>query len=367
MAELEGPGMHAAIARLREAGPVGWVDAIGGWLVTGYRTAVEVLRDAASFTVDDPRFSTAQVVGTSMLSLDGPDHRRHRSPFVPPFVPAGIEERYGPLVEGHVASLLHRVAPRGRADLRPALSSPLAASVMADVVGLGGADADAVLGWYAAIVAAVTAITAGERPGPAAAGALADLGAAVAAGGRSCIPGGAAALSDVEVVSNAAVVLFGGVETVDGAVANVLARVLERPGVLAELRSAPGLLPAAVEESLRLEPAASVVDRYATADVTVGGVEIRRGDLVRVSLAGANRDPEVFADPDEYDLGRANVRSQLSFARGPHACIAMDLARLEARTALGLVLETLPDVRLDGLVEVHGLVFRKPLALPVAW
>ena len=76
---------HPVLARLRAAAPVVWVPALGAWLVTGYDLAVAVLRDARTFTVDDPRFSTAKVVGPSMLSLDGGRHARHRGPFNPAF------------------------------------------------------------------------------------------------------------------------------------------------------------------------------------------------------------------------------------------------------------------------------------------
>ena len=72
---------YPALARLRDHEPVSWVPVLDGWLVTRRDLCIEVMRDAARFTVDDPRFSTAQVVGPSMLSLDGDEHRRHRDPF----------------------------------------------------------------------------------------------------------------------------------------------------------------------------------------------------------------------------------------------------------------------------------------------
>lgn len=366
LADLEGPGLHRVLAELRSTGPVARVPAVGGWMVTGYRAAVEVMRDPRSFTVDDPRFSTAQVVGPSMLSTDGVEHRRHRAPFVPAFLPGRVEADHAETVDRHVGALLDRVRPAGGADLRRSLSAPLAAGVMASVLGLGDVGAGTVLRWYGAIVAAVTAITAGERPAPEAAEAVRELRSrAVEGGGAALAPG--AELDDGELASNLAVVMFGGVETVDGEVANALAHLLARPDLCAAARHDPALQVAVVEESLRLEPAASVVDRYATTDRVVAGVEIAAGDLVRVSIAGANRDPEVFADPDAFDPHRPNLRSQLSFARGPHACVAMDLARLETRAAVRAVLESLPGVHLTGPVEAVGLVFRKPAAVPAAW
>jgi cytochrome P450 len=131
----------------------------------------------------------------------------------------------------------------------------------------------------------------------------------------------------------------------------------------------PDLLPNAVEESLRLEPAAAMVDRYATADVALADAAIRPGDLVRVSVTAANRDPEAFPDPDRFDIDRENAGRHLAFARGPHVCIGMHLARLEAHTAVGRLLARLPALRLDPdrPSAPAGLVFRKPPQLHVLW
>ncbi len=128
--------------------------------------------------------------------------------------------------------------------------------------------------------------------------------------------------------------LFGGIETTDGMIANLLHHVLSSEDARTALESDPGLAANAVEESLRLEPAAAVVDRYATRDVELGGARIGRRELVRVSLAGANRDHAVFADPHRFDVRRANAKLQAAFAHGPHVCLGMHLARLEARVAL---------------------------------
>jgi cytochrome P450 len=153
-------------------------------------------------------------------------------------------------------------------------------------------------------------------------------------------------------------------------IATAIAHLLAHPGALAEVRADPALLPAAIEESLRLEPAAATVDRYATADTVLGGAAIAAGDLVTISIAGANRDPAVFADPDRFDLHRGDARRHITFAAGPHVCIGMHLARLEAHTALAAVLDRLPGLRPDPSApapRVRGLVFRKPDAVHVVW
>ncbi len=366
--ELAGPDAHELLARLRRDAPLTRVDELDGWLVTAYDAAVTVMRDAATFTVDDPRFSTARVVGPSMLSLDGREHTRHRSPFVAPFRPSRVEERFGSRTASLATALVDGVRSDGHADLRASVAGPLAVAVVAFALGLDDTDARTVLGWYGEIVGAVSALSAGEEPGPGAGAAVRALADHVVTGGRpgSVLAEARRALDGADVIANAAVMMFGGIETTEGMILNAVAHLLAQEHVLAAVRADAGLLPAVVEESLRLEPAAAVVDRYATRDVELAGVAIRRGELVRVSITAANRDPAVFADPDRFDPARGNVRSQLSFARGPHVCIAMDLARLETRAALRAVLD-LPGLRADGPAPVTGLIFRKPVTLPVRW
>ena len=129
------------------------------------------------------------------------------------------------------------------------------------------------------------------------------------------------------VFANAAVIMFGAIETSEGTTASALLHLLSSPEQLAEVLADRTLVADVVEEALRIEPAASLVDRYATRDVEVAGVSIRQGDLVTVSLAGANRDPAVFDDPDRFDLHRANARQHLTFVQGPHVCLGMHVSR----------------------------------------
>ena len=145
---------------------------------------------------------------------------------------------------------------------------------------------------------------------------------------------------------------------------------LAEPDRLAIVRREPARLDTVIEESLRLEPAAAVIDRYATADTVLSGAPIARGELVRISIAGANRDPDVFDDPDRFDLDRSGSRRHLAFAQGPHVCVGVHLARLETRIAIATLLERLPAIRLDPRdppPPIRGLVFRKPAAVQAVW
>jgi cytochrome P450 len=356
---------HPVLARLREAEPVSWLPALGGWLVTRRDLVLQAMRDTETFTVDDPRFSTGRVVGTSMLTLDGREHARHRDPFARRFRLDAVREHFTEFVEDETERLLAAIAHEGSADLRRALAGPLAAAVVARSLGLARADVQAMLAWYDAMVAGVTRVAAGEPVTQEARDAFDALSASIGPELADDAP----ELGRDEVVSNAAVVLFGGIETTDGMIANAIFHVLSTPDAQSAIRADPSLVVAAVEESLRLEPAAAVVDRYATRDVSIGGADIRAGDFVEISLAGANRDPTFFAGPDHFDLERREARHHVAFAQGPHVCVGMHLARLEAQVALRLALERLPNLRLDPSrpSAPKGLVFRKPPALHVLY
>jgi cytochrome P450 len=162
-----------------------------------------------------------------------------------------------------------------------------------------------VLRWYDAIVGAVTEITAGGALPDSGRAGFTSLAAAIEEvldrGETASLLGAAASdaggLARDEVVSNAAVLLFGGIETTEGMIANAVLHLLEHPDQRALVDADRTLLAGAVEESLRLEPAAAVVDRYATRDTELGGARIAAGDLVVVSIAAANRDPAVVPGP----------------------------------------------------------------------
>ncbi len=365
---------HPVLARLRASEPVSWLPVLDGWLVTRHDLATTVMRDARTFTVDDPRFSTGQVVGPSMLSLDGEEHARHRAPFAAPFRPSPVKERFADPAAAEADRLIDGFAGAGEAELRRSFAGPLAASIMACALGLGQDEVSGMLGWYDGIVAAVTEITAGQTLPARGREAFAALSARLndVIDDPDELLGATAAHSDLtpeQIVSNAGVLLFGGIETTEGMITNALLYLLEHPDALALAASDPSHVDAVIDESLRLEPAAAVIDRYATTDATLAGAGIAKGDLVRISIAATNRDPAIFTEPDTFAPGRARARRHLAFAQGPHVCLGIHLARLEARTGLTALLHRLPKLRLDPdrPARIQGLVFRKPPNLHARW
>jgi len=152
-------------------------------------------------------------------------------------------------------------------------------------------------------------------------------------------------LDDAELHSMALLLLMSGFETTASFIPNALLALLDHPDRLAALRADPDLVPTAVEELLRYASTSASLARYATEDVTLGGVTIRRGEAVVVSWAAANRDPRRFPDPDTLDLHRTDNR-HIAFAHGIHHCLGAPLARLESQIAIGSLLARCPTIRL---------------------
>lgn len=357
------------LADLRATHPIAWIPAMGGWLITRRDLVVAMMRDAETFTVEDPRFSTAQVVGPSMLSLDGSEHERHRRPFVDPYRGSEVRSRLTDVVSAAARRLVAAMSARSEGEIRVDLAGPLAVEVVARSLGLAETEPAIVRSWYDDIVEAVTAVSTGETAQarrPDSVDRLGDHLMAAISQGPGPLGDAAEMLNRQEVVTNAAVVMFGAIETVEGAIAAAFVALLEDQQRWEEIRRNPELISRAIDESLRLTPSVMQVDRFATSDVVIEGVRMAEGDFVILSIAAANRDAAAYSDPDTFDMYRSNARTHLTFAHGPHACLGSHLARLEAVQAVKAALQ-LQDLRLTDEPTFGGLVFRKPRAVPVTW
>ncbi len=367
--------LHSLLASLRLQAPVVWLGSAQGWLVTGHDLAVRVMCNSELFTVADPRFSTAHVIGPSMVSFDGLDHLRQREPFAEQLRRREIQDWVASVTVATADSLIASLAGHGSAEMRQEFAGPVVAAVIVSLLGLTELLPATLMAWCTAIDQEVEDFTVGAPPSKGSAVALQALRAsaerAIDQPQNESILQAVARGSELdreEVLANAVFLALASINP-EGAILNALFHLLHDPRQLELVRRDPDLLRGAIAESQRLEPATAFVDRYATADVTLGGCKIRRGDLVRVSISAANRDPAVFADPDQFDSGRANLRRQLTFATGPHMCIGVHLTRLETKIALDRLLRALPGLRLDPSYREQpaGLIFRKPAALHVHW
>jgi cytochrome P450 len=174
-------------------------------------------------------------------------------------------------------------------------------------------------------------------------------------------------LEDEEIYSFLRLLLPAGVETTYRALGSLLFALLSDPEQLDAIRADRSLLPQAIEESVRWEPPLLTITRMATRDTELGGVPIPAGSTVMPMLGAANRQEDRYADPDAFDIFR-QARGHLGWGHGVHVCLGMHLARLEMRTAVNLLLDRLPNLRLDPEGDdphIRGQVFRSPTSLPV--
>jgi len=175
-------------------------------------------------------------------------------------------------------------------------------------------------------------------------------------------------LSDEEIVGFVGLLLLAGHVTTTATLGNTVLCFDRHPDAAAEVRADPALLPAAVEEVVRLRTPFPRLARRATTATTVGEVDIPAGALVVTWLAAANRDERVFAEPDRFDLHRT-PNPHLGFGHGLHFCLGAPLARLEAKIALGILLERYRDIAVDTAEPVtlrNPWVMASPTKLPVA-
>ena len=157
-----------------------------------------------------------------------------------------------------------------------------------------------------------------------------------------------ARLNNDELQATAGLVLAAGFETTVNLLGNGIRMLLDSPEHVATLSARPELWPNAVEEILRLDSPVQMSARVARKDTEVAGTAVRRGELIIIHLAGANRDPKVFDDPHRFDIERDNAGKHLSFSGGRHFCLGAALARAEGEVGLRTFFERYPDARLAG-------------------
>jgi cytochrome P450 len=153
-------------------------------------------------------------------------------------------------------------------------------------------------------------------------------------------------LNDLELKSTAGLVLAAGFETTVNLLGNGIALLDQHPEQLGRLRADPALWPNAVDEVLRLDPPVLMTGRMAARPTSVAGIDLPKDALVVTILAGANRDPQVFEDPDVFDVARENARDHVSFSGGRHYCLGASLARMEGEVGLRALYDRFPDLRL---------------------
>jgi cytochrome P450 len=390
LAQLGDPAVVAnpypVLAAIRAATPFAAVD--GKLIVLGrHADCSRILRDSR---VSSERGRSAlappggpRQEGMSFLSMDAPDHTRLRRLVAKAFTPRVIAG-FAPRIREVTHELLSTAAARDPHELEivSQLAYPLPVQIICELLGVPAGDHQRFAGWSARLAhslqprfieqdeegfadAAAARIEFAEyfreliaqrraEPGD---DLLTELIRAEDEGSR---------LSEAELLSTSILLLVAGHETTVGLISNAVLALLRHPDQLAALRADPGLADGTVEETLRYDPPVQLTGRVARGPIRIGDVEAPDGGVILLLLAATGRDPEVFPEPDRFDITRA-AGGHLAFAAGPHFCLGAPLARLEASIALTAFADrvTAPGLAGGGLTYKPNFNLRGPERLVV--
>ena len=377
---------------LREHDPV-HLNPDGTYFLTRYEDVVKAFRDPAMSSdkrVDfKPKFGNGPLYlhhTTSLVFNDDPYHARVRKLMSEAFTPRKMDE-LDPVIEGIVERLLDRLKELNEFDVVHDYGLALPTEIIADMLGVPEQYRSKMHHYSTLILGALDPIVSPKKlkAGHEAVIEFGELLEELIAKRRKT-PHGAEMgevlvslifgevdgrkLSPVELVQNCIFLLNAGHETTASLVSNGIGTLLEFPDQLQRLRDNPGLIKTAVEEFLRFQSPLQIGNRKATEDVVFGPEYNRKtipaGSFIHTCVGAANRDPEIFEDPETVNIGR-KPNPQIAFGIGRHICMGNTLGRIEGHTAIGKFVERFQNIRPNGEKRFHGRArFRGLALLPVA-
>jgi cytochrome P450 len=375
---------YAVYARARREHPVYRHEGFPVVSVFRYADVQSILKDAATWSSDFDRPGLDRSEAPpSMIGLDPPSHTRLR---------ALVNQAFTPRIIRNLESRMHEIAgelvddavARGEVDLVRSLTYPLPVVVIAEIIGVPPADREQFKHWSDVAVAGLGSAL--FRPPTAER--MAELDQARTEMGRyfsaladerrrapreDLLTGLVQAelegsrLSHVEMLSMLVLLLVAGNETTTSLIGNAVLTLLDHPDELARVRADRALLPSAIDEVMRWSSPVQMDPRRATRALELRGEPIAENQLVVSWIGSANRDEDVFADPDRFDIGRRDNR-HIGFGLGPHYCLGANLARLEAQVAMAALLDRTRAFERTGSepLPIHpSIVFRGVTELPL--
>lgn len=341
---------------MRDTHPVHYDEQMRMWYVFRYEDAQLILQDYNTFG----QALGQSYMGASFLSMNPPLHRKYRGIVSQAFTVSSIT-KMEPRIIAKVHELIDAVASSGKIDIVTDFSYPLPATLIRQLFGIPAADhhyfsqmSDNILDEVEKL-SLITEFPAQDemaeyllplihqRRSEPTDDLISSLTSAEVDGEK---------LSDYDIQATCILVLVAGYETTNMLISIAASCLTEHPEVMAELRARPELMPGAIEEVLRYRAPVAGLPRMTTVDVQIGEATIPAGNMINVQLASVNRDERMFPDPDRFDIQRAPNR-HVGFGYGIHACLGAQLARLEARIALNILLERLPGLQKSSDDQVY--------------
>lgn len=375
--------------QLREEHPLLHDDRQNVWIVSRYADVAELLSNHETYSIATYAGSTGAVLGETLIQMDGPEHVWRRSAVAPEFVGKRLEN-YADVVDDEIDRLIAEFPAGDRVDLVRDFSRFLPVNVIVAMLGFGGsADKQVFRDWVSEIMAGLAPLPEPRAKGLEARDAFAAHIAPymvdpVDADRRDLIARVCRAEHDGqqldrdEVVAFLGLLFIAGGETTDKAIGNLWWNLLRKPELLEACRDDPALLEPCFTETMRVDAPVIAEDRFLNNDVEIHGRTVPAGARIRGLLGAANRDPEVFAEPETFDHERSDLHlgierrtgvvpqgaMHLGFGLGKHFCLGYQLARREAVRGSERLLETLPGVRFAEPDQPGPVIGRSMRALP---
>lgn len=361
----------------------------GSLFLTRHRDLEAIYKDTTRFSSDKkvefaPKYGAGSLLfqhhTTSLVFNDPPLHTRVRRLIAGALNPRAIAEMEpGPVAL--VDRLLDNMQVRGTADIIEDFASAIPVEVIGNLLAIPHEDREPLRGWSLAILGALEPFLSPDvqARGERAVGEFLDYLRHLIAD-RRARPGDAERdvltrlidgesngerLSEIELLQNCIFILNAGHETTTNLIGNGLELLLRFPEQRQRLIDEPALIKPAVEEFLRFESSNQLGNRRVTQETEIDGTAIPQGTLITLCIGAANRDPDVFAQPERLDIARSPNR-HLAFASGAHACVGLTLARLEGRISIGRFLARFPNFAAAGPAHrARRVRFRGFTSLPV--
>jgi len=381
LAELE-RDPYPIYARLRREEPVAWVPAVQLWLVTRFDDVRHVDMNPGVFTAETVPSTLNRTMGHNMLGSEGADQRRIRRITETPFRPREVEERTQGMIPELAHELVDRFVDRGGVDLFTEYCDPMSVRSLRFMLGLDDVPWQDILRWNEGMMPGLANFEGDPDKQAPADRASAELGDAIdhVLQRLEREPDGSVLswmlrherdgdrMTREEIVANTKLMLSGGLQEPRDLIALTVLALGSNPDQLERVRRNRSLVKAAVEETLRWAGPVGTSTRQTTRATELAGVELERGALIGAVLSSANRDPTRFTDPDRFDIGRKQG-AHLAFAIGTHFCLGAWFGRHLARVSLNVLLDRLPNLRLDPdrPVTLSGWEFRAPDSAYVRW
>ncbi len=308
---------------------------------------------SAAHAADGTEATEGIGVMNTMLTMGGAEHRRYRGLVQPSFMPAKARWWMDNWIEQTVHMLIDEFVDAGRAELNVDFCAAIPVLTITGSFGFSvdqALDVRTKLYQPAEFVEMLAPIVAARRAAP-----QDDLISVLVEAEYADDDGVVHRLTDDEIHSFAILLLLAGSGTTWKQMGITLAALLQRPDVLEAVRADRSLVKPAIEESVRWCPTDPMFSRWVTRDIDFHGTHLPRGSVVHLCIGAANRDPDRWADPDTFDIGRP-LKPTLAFGGGPHVCLGMHVARAEMTVAINALLDRLPGLRLDPDAEPPQLI-----------